>query len=279
MNDLDDFPLEDRDVLPSGDPAVAIGWWIAGTAVIIGIAVVAYLTFARRPPSVQVATSRTPAVAETAPLGGKTEPVALPPLDDSDPLVRSLVRALSDHEAVVAWLATKGLIRNFTAAVVNVADGLTPAKQLSALHPAGPFRIIGRAGSVYVDPKGYARYGAVADAVGSIDPAAAAKLYSTLKPRIEDAAGELGVPESQFDPILQRAIVTLLETPTPDVPLQVVPKVEGIGYAFSSTRYEGLSDAQKPLLRMGPHNARIIKTKLREIALALGVPAARLPPE
>jgi hypothetical protein len=278
MNDFDHYEPGSRDILRTNDPAAAIGWWIGGTALIIGMVVGAYLMFAKRTP-VPVATTQTETAAEAVRLGGDTEPVALPSLDESDLLVRSLLRALSDHEAVIAWLMTTGLIRNFTAAVVNIADGSAPAKQLSSLRPAAPFRTIAQNGKAYIDPTGYARYASVADAVASIDPAAAAKLYSTLKPRIDEAAGELGVPSRQFDQVLQRAILELLETPTPEGPLQVTPKDEGIGYAFYADRYEGLSDAQKPLLRMGPRNARIIKTKLRDIAVVLGIPAARLPAE
>src|SRR4051794_19899788 len=38
--------------------------------------------------------------------------IALPPLDDTDPIVRELVGRLSSHPQIAAWLATKGLIRN-----------------------------------------------------------------------------------------------------------------------------------------------------------------------
>ena len=40
---------------------------------------------------------------------------------------------------------------------------------------------------------------------------------------------------------------------------------------------DGLTGVQKQLLRMGPRNVRIIQSSLREIALALGIPAERLP--
>jgi hypothetical protein len=38
-----------------------------------------------------------------------------------------------------------------------------------------------------------------------------------------------------------------------------------------------LTAAQKQLLRMGPRNERLVKAKLREIALALGMTPAQLP--
>jgi hypothetical protein len=48
-------------------------------------------------------------------------------------------------------------------------------------------------------------------------------------------------------------------------------------YAFENPRIERLTAAQKQLARMGPRNVRTIQGKLREIALALGIPAERLP--
>ena len=48
-------------------------------------------------------------------------------------------------------------------------------------------------------------------------------------------------------------------------------------YAYDDERLESLTRAQKQLLRMGPRNVRIIKEKLRAIALALGIPSRELP--
>ena len=41
--------------------------------------------------------------------------------------------------------------------------------------------------------------------------------------------------------------------------------------------FEDLTGAQKQFLRMGPRNVGIIKVKLRQIALALGIPSDQLP--
>jgi hypothetical protein len=48
-------------------------------------------------------------------------------------------------------------------------------------------------------------------------------------------------------------------------------------YNFNDPRLERLTQAQKQLLRMGARNVGIVQRRLREIALALGIPAARLP--
>ena len=43
------------------------------------------------------------------------------------------------------------------------------------------------------------------------------------------------------------------------------------------TELEGLSQAQKHLLRMGPENILRINSKLRELAQALDIPSRKLP--
>lgn len=112
--------------------------------------------------------------------------------------------------------------------------------------------------------------------MSAIDPQGGARLYATLKPRIEDAHRELGESNASFNRTLERAIVSLLETPAVEGPIRL--KTHGaIGYRFVDERLEALTPAQKLLLRMGPRNAHLIQAKLRDIALALGIPASRLP--
>src|SRR5262245_40948969 len=210
-----------------------------------------------------------------SPRGGSASPIVLPPLDQSDSVVADLVRKLSSHPRVAAWLTTTGLIRNFTIVVSTIAEGKTPSKVLQPLRPAAPFRVAELDGGIYVDPRSYDRYTSLADAVASIDAKGSASLYATLKPRIEEAYRELGEPGVTFDQTLERAIVVLLETPIRGGPTRL--RLHGIGYAFADPRDEGMSAAQKHLRRMGPENARSVKEKLREIAVALGIPPQRLP--
>ena len=280
MNDVPDYELQRTPGEPSPPPRTAARpsrVWVA-VAVLMAVAgVAAYIAFAwrPRPASTSVAPASTAVTKESPrPLGGRADPITLPPLDASDTLVRTLVQALSESSAIMAWLPTNGLIRNFTVTVANIADGATPAKHLKVLRPSSAFRITQRDGRAYSDPRSYDRYTVIADAIASVDPAGAARLYATLKPRIEDAQRDLGSQES-FDRTLERAIVALLDTPVVDDPVRVKPK--GIGYAYDDPRLEGLTAAQKQLLRMGPRNVRVIKARLRDIALALGIPPARLP--
>ncbi len=66
---------------------------------------------------------------------------------------------------------------------------------------------------------------------------------------------------------------------TPIVEREVLLKEEGKGlnYVFIDEGLEDMSEVQKHLLRMGPKNTQKIQQKVREIALALGVPPTQLP--
>lgn len=257
-----------------------VGLWLAVGGLIVAAVVAAYMVFGRRQPpapageaSNRVAVSQRP----VEPLGGDAEPIDLPPLDQSDAVVRELVARLSSHPAVAAWLTTDGLIRNFTVVVANIAEARTPAVHLRALRPQTGFAVVQRGGNLYIDPRSYERYDTVAAATASIDPAGAARLYATLKPRIEDAYRDLGAPDGTFDRTLERAIVLLLKTPVLDDPIRVESQ-GGIGYGFAAPEIERLTAAQKQLLRAGPRNVRMIQSSLRAIAIALGIPPERLPP-
>jgi hypothetical protein len=264
--------------LPGDTPRGRSTAWLAVAALIVVIGVAAYFVFGRRAPAPVSQTAKPVQVTQQSvkPLGGEADSIVLPPLDETDAIVRELVAKLSSHPAVAAWLTTDGLVRNFTVVVANIVEGRTPAVHLRAVRPATKFQVTARGGEVYIDPRSYQRYDSVAGAVASIDPAGAARLYATLKPRIEDAYRELGAPDGSFDRALERAIVVLLKTPVVDGPIRV-ENHGAVGYAFAAPELEELSPPQKLLLRAGPANARAIKSALRTIAIALGIPAERLP--
>lgn len=269
---------------PAQRPPVFKPWMLAALIVIVGlVGYLAYLMFGVRSPapvSVRVSAPASPA-ATTAPppppaaLGGEAMRVDLPPLDVSDALVRKLVAALSSHPRIVAWLATDNLVRNFTAVVVNISEGKSPAVHLQRLRPAGRFQVIDRSDGLRVDPRSYARYSSLAEAAASIDPGALARLYATLKPLIEQAYRDLGYGDAPFDRTLERAIVVLLQTPVLEDPVALKPR--SVGYVFADPRIEALPPAQKQLLRFGSRNVRLIQQALRQTGLALGIPAERLP--
>jgi hypothetical protein len=272
-----DDSIQPVDVGPPNRPTAPVVV-IALLVVAAGLAI--YLVFGRQtrapvdeqPGAAAVGT----APPATAPLGAAAEPVTVPPLGESDPVVRDLVVKLSSHPRIAAWLTTDGLIRNFTVVVANVFEGRSPAPHLGTIVPSGPFRVVTQKNVLLVDPRAYQRYDSLADAFASLDAAGSARLYSTLKPRIEEASGELGYAPGSFDRMLEKAIVSLLATPVPSEDLAVHPR-GAVVYGYADEDLESLTGAQKHLLRMGPRNARMVKAKLRELAAALGIPAERLP--
>ena len=206
------------------------------------------------------------------------EPAAdLPPLDESDDLVRELVGALSRHPVVAALLTTDQLIRTFAVSVMNVANGDTPAAHLHTIKPERKFQTWQRGPRTYIDPRSYSRFDAHAAAVSGLDPQGVARLYTRLKPRIEEAFRESAGPNASLDRAVERAIAQLLATPVVEGEIAVEPRT--VGYAYADPSLESLTPAQKQLLRMGPQNVRLVQQQLRSIAGQMGIDSAALPAE
>jgi hypothetical protein len=218
-------------------------------------------------------TSRPPEVASvpTADAGPAMPPPASEAsLPESDGRVRDLAGRLSTEPEFANWMQEKDLVRRFTAAVNNIAEGASPRMVLGFLAPAGGFEVTSSRGKTEIDPRSYARYDGVARVVGSLDAQAAGSVYRELKPLIEQAHREIAPPGQLFDRTFSQAIEHLLAAPVPEGAVEVRP--QGALYAYASPELEGLSRAQKNLMRMGPQNMRTIQSKLRELRSALGLP-------
>lgn len=275
MSDLDDIELVRSGEVPvalpprrSSTPAV---WAIAILAALVVAGGIWYFMPQRQPaaPPSAVTVPVPPATGPERPEAPlvQAENIELPPLPQTDPVVRELVARLSSHPTVVAWLATKGLVTNFTVVTLNIAEGRTPTQFLRSIAPQGSFRTRSSGGQLFVDPRSYERYNPHGEAVAALDAAGTASLYLTLKPRIADAYRELGYPEGDFDRVLERAIGVLLQTPTLDEKAVLSPK--SVTYAYSDPSLQSLSPAQKQLLRLGPRNGQAVRGKLEEVAALL----------
>ena len=212
----------DGDWMPQNEPTRAKALWLVAALLVVAAGAAVYILYGDREPAtpapvVETAPAAPPAAtaAPSTTLGGEPYPVDVPSLDLTDPLVRELLTKLSGHPRIAAWLATEGLVRSFTVVVLNVSEGKLPAnaKGLTALRPTARFRVVERGGQTYLDPQSFDRYNALADGVGSVDAAGSARLYATLRPRLEEAHRDLGASTASFDVAVERAIVRLLETP------------------------------------------------------------------
>jgi hypothetical protein len=274
MADLDEVRIERASPPEEEPPASRRRLPIVVAAVVILVLLGVGYFVLRRPPAANEPagaeqTAKPPAPAARLP-AEPGENIALPPLDETDALVRELVARLSSHPRVAAWLTTDQLVRNFTVVVLTIAEGRAPGPRLRPLAPDGAFQVVQAGPTIQIDPRTFQRYDTHAAAVAGIDARGAARLYATLKPRIDDAYKELGAPHGDFDRTLERAIAHLLQTPAVQGPVAV--ERAPVAFRFADPALESLSPAQKQLLRMGPANIRIVQEKLREIAGYLGIP-------
>jgi hypothetical protein len=282
--DLDDFKLERSDdepvtSPPPPPPSTNYGVWAAAiVAAIVAAGGVWYVASQRRPasPAAVAAPAAPPPTVPASPALPvvEAEDIDLPPLPETDPIVRELVARLSSHPTIAAWLTTKGLVTNFTVVTLNIAEGRSPTQFLRPIAPRGRFRTTPAGGELLADPRSFERYNAHGDAIAALDSVGTATLYLTLKPRITEAYRELGYPEGDFDRVLERAIGLLLQTPVPGEKVALEP--HGVTYAYSDPRLESLSPAQKHLLRLGPRNGQAIRGKLEEVAALLKLTPAPL---
>lgn len=271
MAELGDLKLDKPYEPPPDEPR--LGWRVL--LVVLLVAAVGYLVWSlvQKPekpaPDVKVQTEQQKAETEKPLTPEPGDEIDLPELGQTDPIVRQLVGALSSHPKVAAWLTTDQLIRNFTTVVVNIANGRSPSRQLGTVRPTGEFVAREEGEMAHIDPQSYRRYDEYADAIGALDAQGTARLYSTLKPRIQDAYRELGYPEGDFDQAMERAMIEILNTPIVEGEIGLVPK--SVSWEFADPRLQSLSSAQRQFLRMGPRNMKIVKGKIREIAPHLGM--------
>ena len=254
----------------------------------VAAALVTYCTVGRLPYPVsrlaELTSTNDPAETEDVATPSEANPsdeIAPPPpptidVDDSDPLVRQLAKAISSDPRLVSWLVNDDLIRRFSASVANVAEGVSPRKQLEFLAPDTPFQVIeaseGHPGDerILLDPSGAERYDAVAEAFASLDVDTVAAVYRRLRPLLFRAYADLGYPDANFDQALQIAIEELWDTPIREGEIELIPV--GTGYQFADPELESMSGAQKQFFRMGPRNQRLVLRQLAAIAPALGLP-------
>jgi len=229
-------------------------WWLRGRAT----------------PAPVIPAAAAPAAAAVA--APAAEPaVALPGLDSSDAFLRAAVARLSSHPQLAAWLVDADLARRFVAAVVAVAEGKSPSTQVGFLRPAERFSVRTSGGRTWIDEASFRRYDLATDVFVSIHERGAAELYRRIRPLLAEAYLEVGDPRDTFERTLGRAIGHLLAVPVPAAPVEV--RAASVSYTFADRDLEGLSLAQKHLVRLGPDNARRVQEKLRALAAALELEA------
>lgn len=206
--------------------------------------------------------------ATEAPIAATPPPVAtpppLPPLDQMDPMMRSLLGALSRAPELTRWLATDALIQQLAAAIDNASQGRSSSRNFKMMAPAGAFAVSRSGSRRTVDPAGYRRYDPLVQAVTSIDASALVTVYQTIRPRLNEAYRNMGHPNGDVNGALEQALTVLIETPVQRGPIALV-EGSGVRWAYDDPALESLSQTQKQLLRMGPNNVETLLVWLRAV--------------
>lgn len=268
--------------------------WIVVAVVVIGLAAVFYPRRATDLPPVPVelpeppdathpaeGPAAPPAKPEPAPdfVAEETgdRPAPLPTLDDSDQAARAELADLAGDTLVERHLVSDSVIRKLVATVDNLPREALWIKSRVVPPVEGRFLVEGPEDALVISPANHARYTPLARLVGALDAAALAAAYQRHYPLLQEAYEELGYPGRQFHNRALEVIDELLETPRVAEPIRLAqPHVR---YTFADPALEALSPGQKILLRIGPDNAGIIRTKLIELRAALEDLSAAVPAE
>lgn len=263
-------------------------------AVLLGLGIGAWFLFFRPPtqptaPSAETplptptqepaATTTTEALPATSPADTTAAPAparipaapalqaTLPGLADSDVEVREHLRALLGDGPLAAWLKQDSLLQRIAVLIAGLARGEFSLETLLLAPPAGGFQAETRDGKMYMSPRNYARYNTMVGLVDGLDVTAVAEFFQRYRPLLEAAYGELGQPPEQLDTALLGAIDHLLGAPELATPPALAQ--ESVAYTYADPSLEGLSEARKQLLRMGPEHTRTLKVKLNSLRTAL----------
>lgn len=272
---MQEFEPIEQDTLseePPRGPGRRRALLLALAAVLIVAAVIVVVLLQRQPPPAEPVLPEPPPmpapIGEPPPEVEEPEPdIELPPLDASDELVRQRAAGLSRHPAFADWLAQDDLIRTFVAVVQNLSEGTTPRQHLQFLAPRAPFEVEQVGERTFIAESSYRRYDRIADVVAAFDVRRAVRLYRLFQPLVDEAFREIGRPGRTFEQAVREAARPLLDVPVLDDGVEVVLKVTT--FELADPELEGMSSAQRQLLRMGPRNVRLIQAKLREGLAAL----------
>jgi len=267
---FDDHPLEKTELPPQPEPSPPSPSWlralVIGLAGVLAGALLMFWWMSRAQPTPSAPPSPTAPDVAMGSNRPKRQTIDLPTLDSSDSLLRQLVATLSKHPLLARLMATDGLVRAATLAVVQIGDGRTPIDALKPLRPATRLQIVGTT-SGRVDPTSYQRWDGPAAALVSVSPTDAAQLYVNVKPLIDQAYIELGHPGEDFDAAIVRAIQILADTP--EIPADPLLLRRSGYFEHDDSTLRALRPVQKQLMLMGPDNKRRLMTWLHAFANAL----------
>jgi len=202
-------------------------------------------------------------VTETEAVAPEEPPPPLPPLEESDELVRDQLSAAGVGPMLSPQEEQEDLVQRSAALVDGFSRGVVLRKLLPVDPPKAAFSALEEDGKMYMNPAGYSRYDSYSEAIDSLDTSALVSSFDTLRPLYEEAYGQLGLDPNDFDNAVIRMLDRVLATPEIDEPIALTR--ESVMYKYADPQLEQLTPMQKQLMRMGPDNIRRIKEKAKAL--------------
>lgn len=205
--------------------------------------------------------------APATPKSDTPKPRILPSLEESDKPVKEAIDTLIREPMISSWLIDQYLIQKFVALIDNMARGQLPRKLHPFKGPDKPFTAVARGGALWLDSSAYNRFDPFTQMIDKVDIDEALLQYQHYYPLLQQAYVDLGYPNQSFHHRFIQAVDLLLQTP--EIGAEVKLHQPGVRYKYLDEEIERLSAAEKQLIRMGPANMKIIKSRLEHLSLGL----------
>ena len=161
----------------------------------------------------QPAAPPAPAIQHPIPSTAEQQQAPLPPLDQSDPVVRDSLTGLLGKPAVAKFLVPHEVIRDSWSPWTTCRARRSRRSCGHCSRPAGDTAVDTQAGQTTLSEQNYARYAPLMQVVSTADPKALAAIYFRLYPLFQQAYENLGYPGKYFNDRLVLAIDSMLATP------------------------------------------------------------------
>jgi hypothetical protein len=239
---------------------------VAAGVLVVGIGI-AYYFYGRSapPPSQPTPVPPPPAASSEPPIEHPVPSLAatpLPALNDSDSAVKEGLSSLIGAHAM-QYVIPQDIVRRIVVTIDNLPRQKAPAAKRPTVAVPGQFLVKGDDLHATLDPKNFERYDPMVNVVRQLDMQRVSNTYFHFYPLFQSAYQSLGYPNGYFNDRLVQVIDSLLATPTTNGLIEL--SRPNVFYTFADPNLEALPAGQKLLLRMGPDNAAVVKTKLKEL--------------
>ena len=208
-----------------------------------------------------------PSIQHPVPVSGGPGSAPAPALDQSDQTFHDALTALPGAQSLEKLLVPDNIIRHIVVTIDNMSKKKVAVNQRPIKPTSGQFMTASSGDQLTINPQNYARYQPFMDVVRTVDVERTVQLYFHFYPLFQSAFDDLGYQDAYFNDHLIALIDQLLQTP--DVSGPVALTQPNVMYLYADPALEALSPGQKTLIRMGPENEALIKTRLRELKTQL----------